>query len=170
MSNRQYNDDKVKSNNGKILLIGVVIAATVAMVFAYNAFFKRGELTATIVSVEPNYKAIRVANQDCHNVTTRKQVKNPDRTFWNGMFDSSKYPKYLTKETSNVVCHDVYSESEVLQYYTVEYKIKNATESMIVRSNPPEVNTIMTLPQLQSYMESSAITIDALDSKENTSQ
>lgn len=154
------NQNRFFSNKKILFVIVVVIVVVAALVYKATS---RDNLSAKILSVEPNYKTIKVENKDCHNVSSHVQVKNPERTFWNGMFDSSKYPKYITKETPRVVCHDSYTESQVLQYYTVKYQIKNAVDTIIVRNTPPLVNTEITLAQLQSYMESSSITVGVLN-------
>ncbi|MDD3266810.1 MAG: hypothetical protein PHC75_06500 [Burkholderiales bacterium] len=160
---QEYNEQKKFFTNKKILigLIGLLVIVG-GLIYKANS---HDDLLATVVSVEPNYKAIQIESKDCHNITSHEQVKNPNRTFWNGMFDSSKHPKYLTKETSHVVCHETSKESEVLQYYTVQYKIKNAVNTIIVRDNPPAVNIEIPLSQLQSYMESSSVTVGVLDTE-----
>lgn len=159
-NDRYYQEPpKKKSGFGTVLIVFLIIVAVAAgAYFAYKALGHNSsdeEVMAKIVAVTPNYKTIQIPRQSCNDVVTSKKVKNPNRNFFNGMFDSKNHPEYITQTSSKQVCKDTYTESQVLLNYTMQYQVKNVVESMIVQ-NPPAVNMIIPLSQLQMYVESSA--------------
>jgi uncharacterized protein YcfJ len=113
---------------------------------------------AKVVAITPNYTTIQIPGQSCHNVVTSKQVKNPNRNFFNGVFASKSHPEYITQSSSKEVCETTYTESQVLQNYTMEYQIGNSVESTIV-TNPPALNSVMSVSELQQYLESSVAVV-----------
>lgn len=149
----------------KALITIVVLAIIGAGAFAYKEFMGKDDeiLMAKIVAVNPNYATIQIPTTKCHDETTSKQVANPNRNFINGLFDSKNHPKYVTKTSTKQVCEQVNLESQVLTNYTVQYQVKNNLESMIVQ-NPPQINALIPVSQLQLYVESANNTPETANS------
>lgn len=155
-SNHRDYQQKPKGSILSKMVIGILIIAIIAAgAFAYKQFAGKTDevLMAKIVAVIPNYSTIQIPTTKCRDETTSKQVVNPNRNFINGLFDSKNHPKYVTKTSTKQVCSQENIESQILTNYTVQYQVKDALESMIVQ-NPPQVNMVMPVSQLQLYVES----------------
>lgn len=168
-NSNNYNDERYpesvkqykKPNKTLNYVIYSAIVAVVAIggFVGYKALHKPQTIVmAKVVAITPNYTTIQIPGQSCHNVVTSKQVKNPNRNFFNGMFASKSHPEYITQSSSKEVCETTYTESQVLQNYTMEYQIGNSVESTIV-TNPPALNSVMPVSELQQYLESSVAVV-----------
>jgi hypothetical protein len=116
-----------------------------------------------IIAINANYKTIQIPGVFCHDVTTEKKVKNKNRNFFNGLFDSKNHPEYITRRSMHKVCETNYTESRLLENYTIHYKFKNFVESMQVKQ-APQLNSIIPLIQLQLYQESSNLAQESMNS------
>ncbi len=135
----------------KVLAIVLLLVLSGAGFIAYK-FLKTGDSieTVKIVAVIPNYTVTEVAVEKCHEVTTSKLVKNKDATFFNNLFDSKKYPKYVSKHSKHQECATDYQESQTLTGYVVRYQFGKYVESMAVIT-PPPLNAEMPFTALQKY-------------------
>lgn len=151
-----YEDNQAVNNHAtrNKILIGVAAVAAIGLgYFAYKNLTHHDEvLMAQIVAVTPNYSTIQIPSENCQNVVTNKKVKNPNRNFFNGIFDSKNHPEYVTQSSSKRVCSTSYTESQVLQNYTIQYQVKNVVESIITQQQPPAVGTMIPVEQLQMFI------------------
>ncbi|RTL00709.1 MAG: hypothetical protein EKK57_06520 [Proteobacteria bacterium] len=157
MIDDDYPDQVVTpSNHGvrnKILIGGILVVAAGLGYFAYSNLTHHDEIVmAKIVAVTPNYSTIQIPTENCQNVVTSKKVKNPNRNFFNGIFDSKNHPEYVTQNSSKRVCSTSYAESQVLENYTLQYQVKNVVESLVTQQQPPAVGTMMPVEQLQMFI------------------
>ena len=142
-----------KSRIKLILALVVVIAAALAYWFwSHKSAAVEVNPLVTIVAVTTNYSSIKVPAQSCKTVTTSKSVKNPNSGFFSSMFDSKNHPKYIKQSSSKQVCQEVYTESQVINNYTISYRFKHYVESMLVQV-PPQLNQTMLLTDLQKYQQ-----------------
>lgn len=132
-------------------LLGLVVIGCGVM--AYKLFHHEDVVMVKILSATANYKTVKVSHQSCHDVVSNYKVKNPNRNFFNGIFDSKNHPKYINKQSVSQKCDIVASESEVLQNYTMQYQVKHAIESAIVQ-NQPTIGMEIPLVDLQQYITS----------------
>lgn len=134
-----------------ILALAIVAAAGVGyLIWSKNSSRVDTNPQVIIVAITPNYSTIKIPSQNCKVVTTTKSVKNPDSGFFSSMFDSKNHPKYIKQSSSKRVCQQGYTESQVVDNYTISYRFKQFVESMVVVT-PPPLNQVMHLTDLQKY-------------------
>lgn len=150
-SNDNPQVENISPSKKKVSVITALVVVIIAGTLVYlNMEKKDAPLMAKIISVNPNMVPIHLPGLSCNNVTVQKTVKNKDRTFFNGIFDSKNHPKYITQKSTRRVCKTIYVESQVQQGFNVSYEVGDVLESMLVE-NPPHANTTVPLSELHIY-------------------
>lgn len=141
---------QLKSAKFRILIgLSIIIAGGIAVYLIVRP--RLTEITRIrIVEVIPNYTVVQIPKQQCQKVVTSKMVKNKNAGWWSTTFDSKNHPKYIKQISSKQVCDSINVESQVIRSYTVYYQFGQYLESMQV-ANPPPLNSIMPLTDLQNY-------------------
>lgn len=147
---QQQNWQRRGNASTRVLLLALLFTLLVAIAYLVFKPKHKDEMLITILAVVPQYTLTKTPQQVCHTLTTTKLVKNKQANWWTSTFDSKKHPKYLRQTAQQMVCEDQEIESAVLNGYAVKYQVGQAIES-IVLLNPPPLNSIMPLPQLQLY-------------------
>lgn len=150
-NNHNPHGENISPSKKKISIITAIVVVIIAGTAIYLNIEKKDEpLMAKIISVNPNMVPVHLPSLSCNNITVQNTVKNKDRTFFNGLFDSKNHPKYVTQKSTKRVCKTIYIESEVQQGFNVNYEIGDIVESMLVE-NPPHANTTVPLSELHIY-------------------
>ncbi len=148
-----------------VAAVGMVAIGAGVFFYAHNDSPPK----ATILSVNPNIVEVPVSQEECHTQTYTTTVKNPNRNFFNGMFDSSNHPKYIQQQHERQLCQKAVSEKKTQQGYVVEYQIGKHNASMIAIS-APQVGSQMSIIELDHLAETDSNTAVVNSSNVNASQ